>query len=371
MAKPSEKAPKAAGSGGDSSAFTVALADFLKAGDTAPAGDPALPGLSVKRQDLAAGGEALPDDADTEIDPTLVWLPAALPQPLPVARAIPLPGGPQLTINAALSTPALPLAADPALTETAQPLTGAQPMGVATAIPGKPVIDVSTPIPVEAKAQPVTADNAAPRRDAPISATGAAAALSPAPTAQPAGQAFAAAILAAIGQRQRVAGEDDRPQTPAALAAALNAVTETVHRPVVQAAGDAQRAPLDLRQDAGLQAMIDRIEVLRDDADSRDTRIRLVPDALGAVDVAVRKHGDTLHVHFTAESAATRTLLNDAQPRLAELAEARGVRIAQSSVDGGGTGAGRQPHQPQPILPNAPARAASPDTDTTTDQRIA
>lgn len=372
LAKPPEKAPKAAGSGGDPGAFTVALADFLKAGDAAAPDDPALPGLPAKRQDLAAGGEALPDDAGTAIDPTLIWLPVTPPQPLPVTQVIPLPGvAPQFAINAAL--PGLVVAADPALAEMTQLPAGAQPAGAAPAIPGKPMIDISGLVPVEAEPQPVqpVAGKATTSGDAPVLAAGTPAAQPPVPAAQPASQAFAAAILAA-SHRQRAAGEDDRPVTTATLATALGAVTEATHRPIVQPAGDAQRAPLDLRQDAGLQAMIDRIEVLRDDADSRDTRIRLVPDALGAVDIAVRKHGDTLHVHFTAESAATRTLLSDAQPRLSELAEARGVRIAQSSVDGGGTGAGRQPHPPVPILPAAPARAATDgDTETTTDQRIA
>ncbi|WP_034157880.1 flagellar hook-length control protein FliK [Sphingomonas sp. ERG5] len=377
LAKLPEKVPNHANSGGDPAIFATALADYLKAGDPAPPDDPALPAFPAKRQNLAAGGEALPDDADTEIDPTLIWLPVALPQPLPAVQTAPLPGAaPKLAINAALPglVPTPLLTVDPALTEAASPQTGAHGAGSAATIPGKPVIDVSALIPVEAKpipTQPVNADDAVTRRDAPVLTAGTPVSPPPVSTAQPAGQAFAAAILAAAGHGQRGATEDDRPMTATALASTLTAIAEA-HRPIVQATADAQRAPLDLRQDTGLQAMIDRIEILRDDADSRDTRIRLVPDALGAVDVAVRKHGDTLHVHFAAENAATRTLLNDAQPRLAELAEARGVRIAQSSVDSGGNGTGRQPHQPAPVLAAAPARIRpAVDTETNTDQRIA
>ena len=63
--------------------------------------------------------------------------------------------------------------------------------------------------------------------------------------------------------------------------------------------------------------MIAHIETLRDNADAGDTRIRLIPDALGTIDVAVKRDHDTLHVQFTAEQATTRTLIQDAQPRLA------------------------------------------------------
>ena len=103
--------------------------------------------------------------------------------------------------------------------------------------------------------------------------------------------------------------------------------------------------------------MIDRIEVLRDDANARDTRIRLVPDALGSIDLSVRKDGDAVHVHFTAENQATRTLLAEAQPRLAELAEARGVKLGGATVDTGtGGGANYQPRF-EPARAQAPAAA--------------
>ncbi|MCU6455069.1 flagellar hook-length control protein FliK [Sphingomonas sp. A2-49] len=81
--------------------------------------------------------------------------------------------------------------------------------------------------------------------------------------------------------------------------------------------------------------MIDHIEALRDAANANDTRIRLVPDALGTIDIAVRTVGDALHVRFTAEDATTRTLIEDAQPRLAAIAGERGLRIGQSIVEAG------------------------------------
>ncbi|WP_375429231.1 flagellar hook-length control protein FliK [uncultured Sphingomonas sp.] len=136
-------------------------------------------------------------------------------------------------------------------------------------------------------------------------------------------------------------------------------------------------AALDLRQDRWPSAMVERIERLRDAVDAVDTRIRLIPDTLGSIDVAVKRDGDTVHVHFTAEQAATRALLQDAAPRLAEAAEARGLKLGQTAVgDGDGDGDGdSQPggRQPQPNTAPVPARPSSPaamDEDAA-DTRIA
>ena len=156
---------------------------------------------------------------------------------------------------------------------------------------------------------------------------------------------------------------DDAAPAPIQLAASAPA-------PVASTA-DAQQSALDLRQERWPHAMIDRIERLRDAADATDTRIRLVPDALGQVDVAVRRDGDTVHVHFTAEQAATRTLLADAQPRLAEIAEARGLRLGQTGVDGGTGGQPDQRHDAPRPAPRAPSAAHAQQILSPTDDRIA
>jgi flagellar hook-length control protein FliK len=382
LARPAEKAPNSAASGGDRAQFASTLADFLDAGEAAPPDAPTLPGLPTKRQDIAGGGEALPDDVDGETDPTLIWMPVTLPTPAPVMRVIPVPGAAlkgviDATLPGGLAllppTPGAPDLLSTGAIAVPDPVAATDAkLDVSRVLPveGKPV-PAKTPIqrvitadkpPVMDDIQAITAKQAAPQPAPPVAT---------APVTQPASQAFAAAILAAASHRER-RDSDDRSAAGAAMASALSAVAETAHKPIVQTAGDVQRAALDLRQDTGLQAMIDRIEVLRDDANSRDTRIRLVPDALGAVDIAVRKDGDRLHVYFTAETAATRTLLTEAQPRLAELAEARGVRIAQSTVDSGGGDANRQQHRTAPIQSAAPVavtRAA--DCEDTTEHRIA
>jgi len=135
---------------------------------------------------------------------------------------------------------------------------------------------------------------------------------------------------------------------------------------------DAQQTPLDMRQERWPHAMIERIDMLRDAANSVDTRIRLVPDALGAIDVSLKKDGDTVHVHFNAEQGATRTLLAEAQPKLAELAEARGLKLAQGSLGHGDPGAHQQRAPAAPQTPNRPAPATPVIADIATDDtRIA
>ncbi len=187
-------------------------------------------------------------------------------------------------------------------------------------------------------------------------------------TVASAAHVFGAAIQAAAH------GRDEPADTPAigplAAPVAASAIASIPH-------ADPQ-APLDMRHERWPTAMIERIEVLRDAANATDTRIRLIPDALGAIDVSVRKDGDTLHVHFNAEQAATRTLLQDAQPRLAELADARGLKLSQGAVEtGAGTGQHQQraaTPQPQPQQPSAPARRPRADGGAdidSTDTRLA
>ena len=187
-----------------------------------------------------------------------------------------------------------------------------------------------------------------------------------------ASQVFGAAIQAATRAR------DDRDKADPTLFSLVTGAP--VSAPAIRTA-ETQQAPLDMRQDRWPHAMIERIEILRDAADAGDTRIRLIPDALGAIDVSMRKDGDTVRVHFHAEQSATRTLLQDAQPRLVELAEARGLKLAQGSLGQGSLGQGTPgdgaanngQHRPS-ATPQAPTRTtASPAVDAalTDDTRIA
>ncbi len=163
---------------------------------------------------------------------------------------------------------------------------------------------------------------------------------------QLAGQAFAAQIAAAVDRPLRALRDDKGAAAPPAQAISASLQPVTASDPV------ASPAPIDTRREDWTRTLIDRIDAVQDVSNARDTRIRLIPDALGKIDVALHRQGDTLHVQFTAEVAATRVLLADAQPRLAELADARGLRLGQAAVDGGGQNPGQQSsRQPTPSSP--------------------
>ena len=182
----------------------------------------------------------------------------------------------------------------------------------------------------------------------------------------------AAPIVALFGEPRPISPRAPRAvglvDAPAGLAGTL----ATAHTaPPIQPVAEAQRTPLDMRRDDWTQALIDRIDTLRDAANATDTRIRLVPDALGKIDVSMRKDADTVHVTFTADVPATRAMLADAQPKLADLAQQRGLRLGQSSVDAGASGDGQQRQAPAPSTPTRPARASARDEAITETGRVA
>jgi len=299
--------------------FAHALA--LLTGDDGATSPPA------QRQGDADPGKTLPADpaAPATLDPRLLWLPVAL---LPTTPA-----------------PALAKPAPPAVAVAApgDPLALATPQEMASASDTAELLDLfHAAEPATAQPQPAAPGTDAIRAD------------------------LAALGLAPAARDDRKRGTDDPVFQP------MTMTTNVALQNAVQPTADTRHVPLDLRGDAGLQKMIDHIELLRDDADAHDTRIRLVPDALGAVDVAVRRQGDSLHVHFTAETAATRALLTEAQPRLVELADARGVRIAGASVDGGSGGSGQHapPHRQPPAAANT-LPVSTPIDATGDDARLA
>jgi hypothetical protein len=179
-----------------------------------------------------------------------------------------------------------------------------------------------------------------------------------APTPQP---AQPAAIVLGVAFGGIMAGVrplgGDRPSPREQALQALTALAGTGPAAPIAATAQSQHGALDMRRDDWPQAMIDRIEALRDAADATSTRISLAPDALGKVDLSIRHDGSTVHVHFAADAAQTRAILADAQPKLAELAQQRGFRLGQATVDAGASGGGQR-QQPQSAAP-PPQRPAS------------
>lgn len=160
----------------------------------------------------------------------------------------------------------------------------------------------------------------------------------------------------------RLSRDDDALVTPLAAFAQ----TDGAARPVDAIARPLP--PVDMRREDWTRALIDRIDAVREVANARDTRITLVPDALGKIDVALRQEGGTLHVAFTADAPATQLLLIEAQPRLAELAEARGLKLGDTAIsanpdgDRAASGFGQPADQRRP----APAPQGSASNRSTT-----
>ena len=334
------------------------------------------------------------EDADTPVDPVvtppstplipatplpLVAIRAAKDSPLPaISVARPLPG----------SRPVIAAAMPPATRDLRW--EGAAP--VVTPLPDQPALPMSEALPIGAIPQPAViaatpanprrlpATDAVPQAPPPVQSAPppavplplAVSATPPAIVVGPALQVFGAAISAAARR--------ERGEEAADLPTSLGAVAPLA-APVAGAVAPSSQPTLDMRQERWPQAMIAHIEKLRDTADAGDTRIRLIPDALGTIDVAVTRDRGTLHVQFAAEQATTRTLIQDAQPRLAALAEERGLRLGQTVVDAGAASAtSQQPQQSQQqrqpqrdaALPAAPrVTHSNDDQDPADDGRLA
>ncbi|WP_066822162.1 flagellar hook-length control protein FliK [Sphingomonas mali] len=322
-----------------------------------------------ERQDDAATGKALPEKDDDKGDPALAWLLSVAPIALPAANPAKSVGATAvtapLTPGAATPQPALPLtvasntpqtqaeaapapAASQALAEM-QSQAAATPIPVALQpIPAAPItidatfaaaLDVpnSTPAakPAIAVADRSTAEQTAaqPIRitmppAAPVTLASLASANAPMP----------ALFALAMAPERKAAGEGEGSQ-PGSLTAAATLLTPADAVQLVAKPGQAERQALDMGRQDWPQKMIDRIEALRDDANANDTSIRLKPDALGRIDVSLRTHADgAVTVRFAAEQPTTRALLADAAPQLNAAAEARGIRLAGTSVDLSGSG---------------------------------
>ena len=294
--------------------------------------------------------------------------------PTPVSRTEQTPASPRPPVASplAIATPApITASADqarPAPASSAPSSAAGAPVMVAepVASTGPPatsgVSDAARPAftptrsPATVEARPARTEPLAGLAPAPV-------AMQPAAAILPAFQAFGAALHRAAAAERRPALRD----TPELLVVAPALPAAQPLAPVDDP------TPLDTTQARWPDAMIGRIEQLRDLANEADTRIRLHPDALGTVDVALRREGDAVRVHFTAAEPATAKLLADAQPRLQELAEAKGLKLGGAPVDSGNanTGERRQPATPQPGTPARPRGSAAAQPEAQADTRLA
>lgn len=339
-----------------------------------------------------------------------------------IPHAVPVPAGdPSLPVEAEIATPQRPVPVPvPVLAQSAVaavPQTERDSLDIPHAAspvdPETPATSALVPVPTSARA-PGSAPAPAPAQPQPVAAS------QPSPaTAWAPAIIAAAAVEAAVPPERGAARSADAAvaAAPAALRSPAPPAPEIAHTPAlagaapaappivlaplrrsapleldqpaviavaapgaaapqqVAAAPETQQGALDMRRQEWIGQMVERIETLRDAAPIRETRIALLPDALGKVDVSVRHDGERVHVHFTAETQAARQILSDAHPRLTELAESRGVRLGQTSMDSGQAGA--NPHSgprhdgARPQTPSAPPPARAETELTATEARVA
>lgn len=207
--------------------------------------------------------------------------------------------------------------------------------------------------------------------------------------ATPASPSVADQVFAAFDRPQARAANAGAPSDQQIDLSTLAApTTSTQTASAVAATGQGQDAALDMGHQAWTSKMIDKIETLQGAGAGRETRLSLMPEALGKVDIAIRQDDSgNIHVQFNTDTQSARQLIADAQPKLAEIAQERGIRLGSTSVESnatgtnGGTGAGtssqmnqgqRQdaaPNRHQPSAPPSARREAQ--TSTHDDERVA
>jgi len=174
---------------------------------------------------------------------------------------------------------------------------------------------------------------------------------------------------------ERVAEPQPVPAMPVD-AAAVSAIPapQPVAAPAPVQPATFQSAPVDLGRAGWADAMIERIAEMPQ-VDRREAQIKLLPDMLGKVEVTLVERDERVHVTLNAETVQARQLLSEAAPRLQELAEARGLRLAQTQIGGGASQDRRSPqdqNQPQTPLRPRSAQAEQADDHSTPDgERIA
>jgi hypothetical protein len=320
-----------------------------------PAADPAAPPVQA---DKPASADPVPAQAADAPAPP----PAPAFAPLVWTPPPPQPADPASETESEAGTPhaSVPPSVGPAVVTIPQALPDTPKLGDETA-PAAP----QTPQPATPQLQPQVQPQ--PQAAAPAS-------LPNSFTLPPdVARDIAQLVKAAVGERDDRASSDghDSAQLPASAAPA-HQIASSQPAPLHPSFAPVHRPIVDTGRAEWMQAMIDRIaEMPQAEGGNRDAQIRLVPDALGPVDVKIEQRQDRLHVTLNAETPQARLLLSDAAPKLHELAEARGIRFAQTGFGSADSHDRRHapdqqpapPSQPRPAAPGSATPDSQPDGD--------
>lgn len=266
------------------------------------------------------------------------------------AQAIALPTQPPSAVEAEVPVPAT------------APLPAAK-MDAATTSPER--------LPADAKPSvPITAPQSGPAQDR------ATAPQLPAAESHEAKPNFAPELVKqieqAIASRSAPAEPELREAVPAPIQVAAPVPTPAlVQAPSAPSATPvpAQPAPVDVGRAEWVQAMVDRIAELPQAEGRREAQITLIPAALGKVEVNIVHRDEQVQVTLNAETVQARQLLAEAAPRLQEMAEARGLRLAEPQVGGGPSQDRRSAPDQQPQTPQRPRSASAAADDDPQPQR--
>ncbi len=314
--------------------------------------------LPPRQPDASAADDPASDPTKGEVDATALAAPLALPQVIaaPIAPPTPFvpPDASDATANSADDASAqTAFIGKISLAETLAGDAGETKPGDAS-MEGSPASPADIGFPVGEFVLPAVASDADAAQVAPLSAQ-VARLLAPSALSGfglPASPVADDAEDAAIGMIADVAAPAPQPMpVPPAIVA----------RPVAEASAPAAAPQVDTSRADWIEGMMEKVAEMRD-AGGRSTLIRLLPDALGAIDVRIDRGGNgNTQVSFAAENLHARALLAESVPRLVEMAEARGLRFDQASVGGGQAGS-RHPQDQQP-QGRAPIATASPEVE--------
>ncbi len=300
------------------------------------------------------------EDANTAAppaQPASTPLPDVMAMPLAQPKPLPIPPADMPAIQEAIAQPTYSASLDAPKAAASRPVTA-----LSSAIAGTP--DVATPAAGQAPAVLPDAsnhDNSGQQ---------------PAPQPQHGkGESDAGRMAPDMARQIAQLVEQAAGSKPDTGAKAPDPVAVVMPAPAPQAPAAAapaqptlpsyQPAPVDLGRAEWVQAMVDRIAELPQAEGRREAQIQLLPDALGKVAVSIVERDEQMQVTLNADTAQARQLLSDQASRLQELAEARGLRFAQTEVGGGQSQDRRSPHDQQPQTPQRPrpapaGRAAEP-----------
>lgn len=339
---PAVPVPGAPGAAADGAPLDI-FAQLLSGGPlmAVVAGPGAAPAEEMSLHAAPAEGEAETGESETTPD---VAAPADIIPLLQAQSGFPVAVTPPAQAAATAPVVAAPVAADghpvrfvPQAKPAVQAMPGAEVAKPESApTPADPLVDAAVKAAVEKIAgKPAVRADKADRPDAPVEGKPVAPSIQseqPRPV-EAAGLRFEAIVQPAVSTSATV---QTAPVAPAFAATPVAAQSAASAAPAPSAAPEIAELVVERQLDlVGDDQWLDRLarDIARTGAGDEPLRFRLHPQTLGHLQVELAQGDRGATVRLTVETEAARSILIDAQPRLAAEARAQGVRLAGTEVD--------------------------------------